>query len=206
MDLNELRDQLETDLEKSVISSMTLFNRFRFLDDRSKETGAFFDPRYIPFYYHLAKRISSKTLLHAGFGLGIESGVFLLGCKTIEKFLAFQDPMGQFYSSRVGVNNIKDKYKGQSFYYVGSIQDDKLSDKMTENEWDVVIVTERMGYDQHRLYLDLLWGCMKYDGLMVVDFASSHEPNQQAVKDFCKIMNRDPAIINTRYGVAIIKK
>lgn len=206
MDLEELKGQLDADLDKSVISSKTILSRFRFLDDRAKNTGAYSDPHWIPFYYHLGKRMKATSLLHVGFGLGIESGTFLLGCRTVENLLGFQDPRGEYYSLRVGINNIKDKYRKGFRCFACNILNDELVACMGEREWDVIIQTEMTQYDEHRSYFDICWSYLKYGGLLVVDYVTSHDPNRQAVDDFCKIVNREPIMLDTRYGVAIIEK
>ena len=182
---------------------MTLMSRFRLLDDKSRSTLAFYNPRYIPFYYYLGKYIQPKTLLHIGFGIGIESGVFLLSCPTVEKFFAIQDPMGDFYSSRIGERNVSDKYKKEFECYVGNIES---ASKIKDNEWDLQLITETMSYDKHRQYFDIAWDNLVYNGLMVVDNLIYHEPIKQAFVDFCTIVNREPIMIDTRNGVGIVKK
>lgn len=205
MELKELTDRLQNDVDKEVMSSMTLFQRFRFMDERSRLTGAYFDPRYIPFYYHFGKYIFPKTMLHAGFGLGLVSGVLLDSCKSVERFLAFQNPRGEYYSPRLAVRNIKDRYKKQFNLYVGAIDDDGFTQMLNKEEWDLIIHTELISYDEHRSEFDILWEQLVYDGLFVIDHLT-HEPCQKAFEDFCKIVNREPIIMDTRYGVAIIKK
>jgi hypothetical protein len=207
MDLEELKDRLTADLDKAAMSSMTLLNGFCFLDDEaSKIMPIFRNTRYIPFYYHLGKYVQPKTFLHAGMGLGLESGVFLMSCHSVEHLLVFQDPMKEHYLPRLGIRNVKNKYKKRDFdSFVGDFDADELRNKINEREWDLVIITEFMNYDRHRKYFDVLWQKTSYDGLMVVEHLS-HEPNKQAFNDFIKLVNRKPVILDTRYGTGIIKK
>lgn len=204
MDLKELKNQLDADLNKSIISSSILLGRFSLIDDSAKIIGSYFDPRYFPFYYHLGKRITPKTLLHFGFGIGLESGIFLMGCKTINSFLAFQDPLEGYYSPRIGMKNIKRVYKNQSDYIVGSIKEDL--DKLKQNRWDVAIVTDIKKYDELRYCFDKIWDSINYNGLMIVDHITHEDSNRRAFEDFCKITNRDSVSVDTRYGVGIICK
>lgn len=205
MILQELQEQLHTDLDKGIVSSTVLLDRFSFIDDKSKITGAYSDPRYIPFYYYLGKKLSVKSLIHAGFGLGLVSGAFLMGCHTVEHFLAFQDSFGEFYFPRLGIKNIKSKYKGHFDCYTGKQGSEDLSNLLKAREWDISLVTDVMSYDQHRQCLDIVWENLKHHGLLVVDHIS-HEPNSKAFEDFCKIVNREPIKIKTRYGVSILER
>lgn len=206
MDLKELKDQLEVDLNKAVISSMALLSRFCLLDDSARNIGPYFDPKYFPFYYHLGKKVSPKSLIHSGFGLGLESGIFLMGCKTVNNFLAHQDPLDQYYSSRIAIKNIKRKYKGKFNCFIGDIHNEEFSDVLKQVEWDMVIVTESKNYEQLRNCYDVLWNSVGYNGLMIVDYVTRQDSNRRAFEDFCKTISRDPLIVNTRYGIGIIEK
>lgn len=203
--MQDLKDQIENDLDKAVISSMVLFDRFNFLDPNSKTSGVYFDSRYIPFYYHLGKRLICKNLLHIGFGLGLQSGVFLMGCPTVECFLGFQNPRGEYYSTRLGKKNIRSKYKKEAAYYVGHIQDDAFEPKINKCLWESVILTEITAYDQMRITLDVVWEHMEQGGSLIVDHLSA-ENVRKSFSDFCKTANRIPIIIKTRYETAIIEK
>lgn len=206
MDLNDLKGQLETDLDKAVVSSMVLLRNFHLLDDRSRLTGAYFDPRYIPFYYHLGKKIQPKFLLNIGFGLGLPSGVFLMACKTVEKLLALESPDQEFYSPRLALKNVKNRYKNWFKCCVSDLTDDDFVSEMKRNEWDAVLVTEPTSYDRQRAILDVAWNNLAYGGLMVVDHVLSDETNEQAFYDFCKINSREPVVVKTRYGVGMVRK
>ena len=178
----------------------------RVITEESRITSAYNDSRYIPFYYWLGTLIQPKSLVEIGFRLGLFSANFLRGCKTVEKFLAFQEKTHEFYSPRLGISNVKDHYKGQYYVHIGSINDSVFEDKLKENEWELAIVNEEVGYDRHREYLDSLWSNLHPDGLIVMDYVTRHKPASEAYFDFCKSKNRTPTIVTTRYGVGLIRK
>jgi predicted TIM-barrel enzyme len=75
-----------------------------------------------------------------------------------------------------------------------------------EVKWDMAIINEELSYDVQRAILDTCWERMNMDGLIVMDYVSRHKPNQEAYEDFCKAKNRLPVIVNTRYGVGLIRR
>jgi predicted O-methyltransferase YrrM len=182
-----------------------LLNKFRFIDEGSRQTAAYSDPRYIPFYYHLGKFIQPKTLLELGFNLGLFSGCLLKSCKSVEYFVGFQEKTPEYYSPRFGIKNVRDEYKNALDVYIGSIVDDEFAAKLKKG-WDLVIVNEKLGYDKHLSYLETVWPHINLGGVVVMDYIASHDPAKEAFHNFCKISNRKPITFTTRYGTGIIQK
>jgi predicted O-methyltransferase YrrM len=205
MESVELKRLLEEKLDKQLTSRIFL-DRMRVIDEDSRKTSAYNDPKYVPFYYWLGTFVQPKTLIELGFRLGLFSATFLRACKTVERFLGFQEKTDQFYSPKLGKANVRDHYKGTMDVYVGMIHDEVFEHKLKETEWDLAIVNEEVGYDKHREYLDALWSKLRLDGLIVMDYVTRHKPAGEAYFDFCKAKNRDPITIDTRYGVGIIRK
>ena len=79
--MQELKSLLEEKLNKQLPSRIFL-DRMRVLDEDSRKTSAYNDPKYIPFYYWLGTLIKPKSLVEIGFRLGLFSGNFLKSCKT----------------------------------------------------------------------------------------------------------------------------
>ncbi len=205
MDLTELKKELEEKLNK-LLPSKVFLDRMRVIDEESRRTAAYNDPKYVPVYYWLGTFLQPKSLIEIGFRLGLFSATFLRACKTVERFLAFQEKTSEFYSPKLGKGNVKDHYKGPIDIYIGNINDAAFEAKMNEAEWDVAIVNEEVGYDKHREYLDVLWSKLHLDGLIVMDYVTRHKPAGEAYFDFCKAKNRNPTVIETRYGVGLIRK
>jgi predicted O-methyltransferase YrrM len=206
MDLQELKLKLTDKLTKSVLNSRILLDKMRLIDESSRETAAYTDPTYAPFYYYLGTMVKPKRVMEMGFRLGLLSSCFLKGCNTVEKFLAFQEQSNSFYSERLGRANVRDSYKKSMDIHVGLCTDDGFVSKLSANEWDLVIVNEEMTYDKHMTYLDLLWPHMALDGLIVMDYVVRHPPAGQSFRDFCKAKGRVPVELPTRYGVGIVQK
>lgn len=206
MNIKELKDKLTPKLEKAVVSARILLDKMRVIDEASRMTAAYTDPTYAPFYYHLGTLASPRTMLEVGFRLGLLSGCFLRGCRSVEKFLAFQERTDSFYSERLGRGNIRDAFKKQLDIHVGKTADEEFLTKLAADKWDLAIINEEVGYDQHMSYLDLIWPHVSLDGLVVMDYVVRHQPAKQAFHDFCKAKNREPVEMPTRYGVGIIQK
>lgn len=206
MDIEKLRIKLQEELDRQIISATTLLSSFRVITEASRKTSAYTDHRYIPFYYYLGKHIQPKTFLEVGFRLGLLSGCFLKSCKSVESFLAFQKQGQLFYSPKLGMKNVLDNFAGKVDVYVGDFTDVKFRQRLSTEQWQLVVINEEMTYDEHRLYLDILWPHLEMGGLIVMDYLESHEPARTTYFDFCKVHNRDPITIKTRYGVGLIQK
>lgn len=204
---NEFTINLKEDFEKQLMCSRILLDSFRLSDESSRKTGAYQDPRYLPFYYYLAKHVNSKSLVEIGFRLGLASGCFFKRCKTVEHFLAFQEKDHELYSPRLAHANIRDVYKGEFNTYVGKVLDENFREMLSRRTWDLFFINENVSHDLHKSYLDLAWKHLSHDGLLVVDYVN---PSNKSVYDsftsFCRIQNRTPAFYNTRYGIGIIQK
>ena len=201
----ELKELVEKDLSKNLVGANILLDRFKVIDDNSRKTAVYNDPRYAPFYYHLGKYVKPKKLVEFGFGLGFISGSFLTSCKSVERFVGFQPTPDEFYSPTLGKANIKRVYKGNFESYVGGIFDKRL-DVILGAGADFVIMNEETTYENHRVYMEFMWERMSLDGFMVIDHAHQHEPCRKAFADFCKIVNREPVLCKTRYGAGLIKR
>lgn len=209
MDIRELKAKLEIALSQNLVSARTLLGRMRVIEERSRQTFAYNDDRYTPFYYHLGKHISPKSLLKIGFRLGLLSGCFLKSCKTVDVFLGFQEKEAdEFFSPRIGIANVRDAYQlpRPIDIHVGKFLDDKFAKAMGATKWELVIFNEETTGDKLKLHMDLVWPHVSEGGLIVVDYVNSHKPTGEAYGDFCKIQNREPTIVSTRYGVGIIER
>jgi len=206
IDLSKLKTELETDLKKQVISSRILLDRMRLIDENSRRTGAYADPLYIPFYYYLGKHVQPKSLLELGFGLGLSSACFLKSCTTVESMLAFQENHGEFYSPRFAQANLKSSYRKPVHIHIGDISDEVFTNKVSSQKWDLVLINEELGYDKYMTYLDTAWESLALGGLVVLNHVSSDKAANIALQDLCKIRNRTPITISTRYGTGIIQK
>jgi predicted O-methyltransferase YrrM len=203
--LIELKAELEKKLT-SPVQSHVFLDRFRLIEEESRGSVAYNDPRYVPFYYWLGTLIEPESVLEVGFRLGLCSGCFLKGCRTVEYFSGFQRKTDEFWSSRLGRANIRDNYKGETYIHYGHWNEDKWQEKFESAKWDLVIVNEEVGYDEHRLYLESVWPNLNEGGLVTMDYVIRHQPASQAYADFCKAVNRPETKIATRYGVGLIQK
>lgn len=209
VDVNILKEKIEINLSQQLIGARTLLGRMRVIEEKSRKTFAYNDDGYTPFYYHLGKYISPKYVLKIGFHLGLLSGCFFKSCRTVETFLGFQEAENDEYvSPRIGLANLRDFKPFPQFVHVhtGNFTDKKFIDLLNKNKWDFVIFNEEVNYDKIRLHLDLVWTNISDGGLLVVDYVNSHKPTGSVYKDFCKINNRTPVVVNTRYGVGMIEK
>lgn len=202
--IQEIKQSIDSDLAKGLVSPRILLHDFLLLTEDSRRTPAYLDPTYTPFYYHLGKYIEPKNVLEIGLRLGLLSGCFFRSCKTAEYFAGFQTESSEFYSTRLAVKNITRNFRGKVATQIGKPEDLKVV--IASEKWDLVIVNEELGYDTHREYLELVWGQVNLGGIIVVDYVNQHEPAGKAFKDFCKVVNREPTYLKTRYGVGLVQR
>lgn len=208
MDLQALREKVSTRLSTSALTTQHLLGRCRLIDEESRETSAFSDPHYLPFYYHLGANLpGTKNLMEIGFRLGLPSSCFLQGCPGVENYFGFhEESHGPYYSSRLARGNVLDHLNGTFDSFYGYIEDGKFLDNLRSQRWDVIIIDEEISYDKHRAYLDLVWSSLADDGLIVVDYLSQHEASRRAFREFCTTKSREPVLFPTRYGTGIIQR
>jgi hypothetical protein len=195
MELIDLKNVIEEDLDKQLISPNVLLSKFRMLSEDSRKSPNYIDPRNMPFYYHLGKYLKPNVLLEVGFDLGLRSGCFLKSCNTVKHLLAQSNDRD---SVRLGIKNIRDIFKGKFDLSIGD-----LSIKL---KLDLVIINDDLEYEEYRNIFDLVYAKLMLDGFMIVGYAESNLLCKDALKAFCKIHNRKSVLISTRYGTRIIKK
>lgn len=206
MNLDELKANLDKQLELGLVSGSLLLSKMRLLDEASRRSAAYCDHRYAPFYYHLGKFIRPESMIEFGFNLGLLSGSFLKSCKTVRDFLAFQPKKEGYYSPKLGRANVRDNYKNRLSVYVGSIHDEEFMAKISPNSWDLVILNDETVYDKHLEYLDFVWPYVSEGGLIVAEYIERHIPAKDAFFGFCDSKNRSPLVFDTRYGTGIVEK
>lgn len=204
--LNNLKQSLSLDLKKQAVSPKIFMSRFRVISEASRQTSAYEDPRYIPFYYHLGKYVKPKNMMEIGFRLGLLTATFLKSCKETSYVLAFQPRIDEFYSFKLGETNVRDSYKGELETYYGDFYDKELEKKIDKRKFDLVIINDETKYDMQLAYLESMWSKMNLGGFIVVEYYNFHKPSKDALDTFCKVKNREIIMFSTRYGAGIIQK
>lgn len=206
VELHELKSNLDSDLSKQLITPSILLDNLRLINEDSRKSSAYVDPRYIPFYYYLGKYLTPQNVFEAGSGLGLFSSSFLRSCKSVENLYMFQERSEEFFSFRFAVRNVKSCYRKNVITYSGKPLDVEFHDKLSKFGWDLAIFNEEKSYDKHMMIFDLIWSKLNLNGYMVVDYVESHHPTNEAFKNFCKIKSKESILLKTRYGVGIIQK
>ena len=205
IDSKILIDFLEEELKAQKVSGRALLDRLCVIDENSRKTPAYLDPNFAGFYYHLGKKIQPESMLEIGFDLGLLSSSFLTSCKTVKNFLGFYETVDEFFSTRIGKQNIKRVMKGIRECYVGSLYDKEFQ-QLIVGGLDFVVITAEKNYDKHLEYFDFIWPNLKENGMVAIDNLIRNPPAKQAFLAFCKSKNREPMNFNTRYGTGLIQK
>jgi len=203
---DQIRDAVQPLLDSGLVSGRLLLDRMRVLDEYSRKTAPYSDHKYSPTYYHLGKFIKAESLMEIGFNLGLLSSCFLKSCKSVSKYLGFQSKKGDFYSSRLGECNVRDNYKGEFHFHLGKLTDGDFLRKVSPKSWDVVIINDEVGFDDHLTYLDFSWEHLSDNGIIVAEYVVRHTPAREAFKAFCESKSRNPVFLDTRYGTGLVQK
>lgn len=208
IDLNcdQIRASVQPLLDTGAISGRLLLDRMRVLDESSRKTAAYADHRYAPFYYHLGKFLKAESMVEVGFNLGLLSACFLKSCKTLKKYVGFQERRQEYYSPRLGTLNVKANYKGEFHIHVGNFTDTEFTEKISPNSLDLVILNDEVGFDKHLTYLDFFWDHLSANGIIVAEYIVRHTPARDAFRAFCESKSREPTVFETRYGTGLVQK
>lgn len=204
--IKEFEKEIEIKLEKKFISGRYLLDRFCVIDEASRKTSAYLDPKYAPFYYYLGKFTNPSKMIEIGFDLGLLSASFLTSCNTVNYFFGFKEKeKEEFIPNKIGYKNIKKVYKNEKYLYCGKIYDSVFLDKIKSEKWDLVIINEEKDYDKQLQYMEILWPHMEKKGIMIVDYMFN-ESTKNAVNSFSKKENINIKIFKTRYITAALQK
>lgn len=203
---DEVRETICRKLKQSAIPPRLLLSRFRFIDEKSRYSRACMDPKYLPFYYYLGRNFPSKSLLDLSFGIGLNSGLYMMGNQDVYDFLAIQEPPpSEYYSPRIGVANIKQIRKPPPLpeVHVCPMYDERFLGRLRSRKWGVVLSSEVREYDTYLVWLNTVWDYVEDGGLICVDQTETDSVGR-AYKDFCKVKHREPYVFPTRYGVGVV--
>ena len=102
---------LQEKLDNPTIHSKQLLGTATLINEKDRESGAFTDPKYLPFYYHIGKLCKAKSVFHIDYALGLEDMCFIQGANT-EKWLGYTNGNEEF---GIATNNIRFFCKNSSF-------------------------------------------------------------------------------------------
>ena len=199
-------EDLEKDLTKSIVTTNTLTSGFKFIDESSRRSGAFNDPLYIPFYYHLGKYLKPNNLLEIGTDLGFISSCFLKSCKTVDYLLTVQNKSNNHWDEKLGRSNIKRNYKKTLELYHGDLLDKDLLDKIESKTFNLAIINFQGSYDNLFTLCDFIYLRLNEDGFIVMDFIKSNKKNEEIFFNIANGYKKEYKVFNTRYGTGVIKK
>lgn len=189
---------LKSKLTHSLMRSETLLGMVKVLDRSSRETPAFNDPKYLPFYYHLGTQCTPKKVIQIGSKLGLIGACFSQGCKTIESWLVIDEHSDSPPQNIIRSNLLM--YSEAMIVY--RLFDEKLFE---DNSADLCLLTEKYSLAATERYMELLWDSLSSEGLLVVDYIHD-EAMKKSLTEFCKVRNREPVLFDTRYGLGVVNK
>jgi hypothetical protein len=198
--------ELTSRIQKANFPPRLLISKFRFLDEQSKYSTSCLDPYYLPFYYHLGTVSPGNSLLEFGFGLGLNAACYLLGSPDTSNYLSIQEPTDEYYSTRLGIGNIKQAWKKPFHVHFGMYYDEDFVSKINERKWNICLISDRRSYDTHMSWLNMAWDALEEGGLIFMDYINSSDLVKRAYTDFCIIKQREQQVFPTRYNVGMIMR
>jgi len=196
--MEEIFKIVECKFENKNISTNTIIPNIKIINNSSKDSPAFTDPRYLPFYYRLGCEVAPKNVLQIGSNMGLIGACFLKGCNTVENWTCID--VNNFYTNITKSNLLKKYYLiFENFFIENDINKINLNKK-----YDFSFLTENLDHIFHDC-LTYLWDNTKSNGVIVVDYI--FEKNIDKIfKNFCEIKNLNPFLFNTRYGTGVLIK
>lgn len=198
-------EQIENDLEKSIITTNILTSNFKFIDQLSKRSYSFNDNKYIPFYYYLGKYIKPQSILEVGIDLGFISSCFLKSCKTVEYYFGFQPKNDILWDEKLYKSNVKKNYKNNIETHYGKLLDKKFLEIIEEKKFDLAIINTKDNYDDLFTICDLIFINLNNNGYFVMDFIKQ-DKNKKIFFNIANGYKKEYKVFDTRYGTGVIKK
>jgi hypothetical protein len=198
---------LRVKFQNSYIPSFSLLAQAKMLDAASRDTPAFNDTRYFPFYYHLGVELGylgdlplrPKRVCQIGSKLGLIGACFMKGCDSVEEWSAMES-YDEYPPASLIRSNLRLNGKAKVDFMM-------LNETLMKQEWpmDLAMLTEKYESDKVSEYLEFFWKRLSPEGLLVVDYIED-DAVREPFKSFCRVKNREPEVFDTRYGVGIIKR
>tara|TARA_Y100000034_G_scaffold42676_1_gene52233 strand:+ start:55 stop:633 length:579 start_codon:yes stop_codon:yes gene_type:complete len=192
MDFKYLQDKLDN----PTINSKQLLGTATLLNENDRESGAFTDPKYLPFYYHIGKQCEAKSLFHLDYALGLEDMCFIQGANS-ERWSGYANG-NEENRLNVATNNVRFFCKNSSF-----TTDLDEFEKNVEAKFDAFIVTSPKPL---RVFKDDIWNNLNPEGLLIVDNIYSSDEGEEWFTKFATSVSREPVFFKTRYGIGIIER
>jgi hypothetical protein len=201
--ISSMADEVSHRMAKSFLSPKTLLSKMSVVDSPSKTATVYQDPNYLPFYFHLGRVASPRSVLCVGLDLGLQIGCLLQGCGDPKGALCVQPSSGGFYSPRMALSNIRSTV-GRRFpvsVHVGDVGDGALRVDL-DKKFDMAMIVAPMPVDSMMNSMDLCWSALNYDGTLVVDLLEGSKAGL-IFGDFCKARGLEFRVLKTRYGTGI---
>lgn len=193
MDFKALQDKLDN----PTIYSKHLLGKVALLNESDRESGAFTDPRYLPFYYHIGKLSGAKSLCRIEHTLALEDVCFIQGAKT-ERWFGYE-PM---IINNAGVNLAQVNVGKFCEEVTRCIDLNDFEEKVVEG-FDAFIVTHARHLEVFR---DDIWNNLSHEGLLIVDNIYSDEDGKEIFSNFAKSVSRETNFFKTRLGIGIVER
>lgn len=199
--------QIKELLRGKLVGGRVLLQDCRLIDENGRKSPAYSDPLYAPFYYHLGKFATPRTVLSVGFTLGLLERCFFESCRSAERFAALRVPdRDVYYSPRMGLHNVGRSYRSPVEYFEGSLKDESGGSVLSSDKWDMVFVFEESGYDDCLFTMETVWSHMSPGAHLVVENVEDIKPVKQAFHAFADSVGRSPAVYGTRYGTGVLQR
>ena len=187
---------VKSKFENGHTTTDVLLSNVKLLESSSRQSPAFSDPKYFPFYFKFGNEFNFSNIIQIGCKLGLVAASLSQGCKTIENWVAFDE---DDFAKKIVESNMRLFSKSKIKY---SKFDNKVDDS---KNFDLGIIAESFTKDKNIKFLDFVWNSIKNDSLLLVDYIYDKEMKEPFF-DFCKLKNREPFCFNTRYGIGVVVK
>lgn len=209
MNAAHIRDKLD----KGHITSNILLGQAKLLDGSSRNTPAFNDPRYFPFYYYLGQVTRPKKVEQIGVKLGLIAACFMQGCPEPVEWQGMETMLdGNRPPMNIINSNMKMFYKAklttehQTLAFCVHPNNLMLeTEHSKEHRFDMGLLTDKYEPEHTKIMLEYFWKHLAPEGLLVVDYIQD-DATGEVFREFCRVKNREPQLFETRYGVGMVTR
>ena len=179
------------------LSGRWLADRFPTLDPAARSSSLCTDPVFLPFFYHLGQLTRPGVVLDLRVGVGLRSGAYGLGAGGCG-VLAWHDGAEPARLARCNLRSCGCRAE----VFGGPWDEEAFVGRWREA--GAVLLHGEDSYDRLLHKLDLVWGEVGPETLIVADEVVARPTTGVAVRDFCRSKNRPFKPYPSRHGTVCI--
>lgn len=200
--LKESIDAINSKIKNKNLPLYFFTSNLCMIDEKSKLSSSFSDPKNIPVYYYIAKQFNPKNVIEVSPGLGFYSSAILKGSNSIESIKGYHIENENYYNYRLFLKNIKRSNRKVDVDFEFLNKDNMLID---DKEYDMICLSYPLEKSISFDLINDLWDNMS-SGYLIINYTGKNQDNLELKNILSHSINREFLQIESRYGISVTEK